>query len=278
METVFDNGCLVVHTDTLTALLVSDIHLGFHDELSKLSGVSFPSEHRSMLKKLKIMIKKHSVSALYIIGDLKHTISPDSSFNWQTIPDFMTQLSENTDVVLIPGNHDGAIESLLPRNVTVADVRGVVLCGTDDCSIGLVHGHAWPSPEVLRSRIIVIGHSHPSLTRTRVVSARLPGRQARRRYAGPLPVILRSGLDKNCLREKIGILHDDEDSEGVLITLPSFNTLISGLPLNQQGAKLQGPLFESGCVDLPTSEVYSIDGVFLGSVEFLQAQSNETIK
>lgn len=278
METIFDSGCLVVHTDTLSALLVSDIHLGFHDELSKLSGISFPSEHRSMLKKLKTLIEKHSVSSLYIIGDLKHTISPDSSFNWQTIPNFMTQLSENTDVILIPGNHDGAIESLLPRNIKVADVRGVVLCKTEDCSIGLVHGHAWPSPEVIDSRMIVIGHSHPSLTRTRVVSARLPGRQTRRRYAGPLPVILRSRLNKNCLRENIGIPQGQEDSDGVLITLPSFNTLISGLPLNQQGAKLQGPLFESGCVDLPTSEVYSIDGVFLGSVEFLQAQSNETIK
>jgi putative SbcD/Mre11-related phosphoesterase len=277
MEIVFDNRCLVVRSSVLNALLVSDIHLGFHIELERLTGVAFPSEQASMLEQLQTMIRKYSVSALYVIGDFKHTITPDSSFNWETIPDFMKELSREVETTIIPGNHDGAIEALLPRKVKVADVRGLVI-GNDDDSIGLVHGHAWPSAEVLRPSMIVVGHNHPSLNRIRAVSTRLNGRRSRRRSVGSMPVLLRSKLNKNCVRKSIGVPEDPEDPVGVLMTLPCFNTLLSGIQVNQPDAKLQGPMFESGCTDLGSSEVYSTDGVFLGTVDALQVSVDETIK
>jgi len=277
MEIVFDNRCLVVRSDVLNALLVSDIHLGFHRELERVTDVSFPSEYPSMLKQLQIMIRKHSVTALYIIGDLKHTITPDSSFNWEKVPEFMRAVSREVETTIIPGNHDGAIEALLPRNVRVVDVRGLVI-GVGQDSLGLVHGHAWPSPEVLRPSLIVVGHNHPSLNRIRVVSTRLIGRRIRRRSVGSMPVVLRSKMNKNCVRKSIGVAEVLGDSEGVLITLPSFNALVSGIQVNLPDARLQGPMFENGCADFSSSEVYSTDGVFLGTVTTLRISTDETIK
>jgi hypothetical protein len=93
-----------------------------------------------------------------------------------------------------------------------------------------------------------------------------------------MPVLLRSKLNKNCVRKSIGVPEDPEDPVGVLMTLPSFNTLLSGIQVNRPDAKLQGPMFESGCTDLGSSEVYSTDGVFLGTVDALQVSVDETIK
>jgi len=277
MEIIFEDRCLVVRSDVLNALLVSDIHLGFRVELEHRTGISYPPDHPLLLNQLQAIVKKHSVSALYIIGDLKHTIVPDNSYDWEIIPEFMTMISRDIDTTIIPGNHDGSIEGLLPRKVGIADVHGLTI-GHDSDTLGLLHGHAWPSADVLRSSVIVVGHNHPSLNRIRTVSARLNGRQNRRRSVGFMPVVLRSRLNKNCVRMNIGEPEDLIDSEGILITLPSFNPLISGIQVNLSGSRLQGPIFETGCAELRSSEVYSVDGVFLGTVDTLQASVDETIK
>jgi hypothetical protein len=277
MEIILENSCLIVRSSALNALLVSDIHLGYHIELERNTGVHFPPDYPLLLTKLQAMIRKHSVSSLYIIGDLKHTIVPDSSYDWEIIPEFMTKVSRNVETTIIPGNHDGTIEALLPRKVKVADVHGVVI-GEDNDSIGLAHGHAWPSADLLRPSIIVVGHNHPSLNRVRTVSTQLNGRQNRKRSAGSMPVSLRSRLNKNCIRMNIGVPEDPNDPEGTLITLPSFNALVSGVQVNLSGSRLQGPMFENGCAEFGSSEVYSSDGVFLGSVDTLQASTDETIK
>jgi putative SbcD/Mre11-related phosphoesterase len=277
MEILLENRCLIVRSNALNALLVSDIHLGFHVELERNTGVKFPPEHPSLLAELRAIIRKHSISALYIIGDLKHTVVPDSSYDWEIVPEFMREVSKDVDTMIIPGNHDGTIEALLPRKVKVADVHGLVI-GEDNDSIALTHGHAWPSADLLRSPVMVIGHNHPSLNRIRTVSTRLDGRQNRRRSVGFMPVSLRSRLNKNCVRNNIGVPEDPDDPEGILITLPSFNTLISGVQVNLPGSKLQGPIFESGCAEFGSSEVYSADGVLLGTVDRLRASTDETIK
>lgn len=277
MEIILDNSCLVVRSNVLNALLVSDIHLGYHIELERNTGVHFPSDYPSLLNQLQAMIRKHSVSSLYIIGDLKHTIVPDISYDWEIVPEFMKRISKDVETTIIPGNHDGAIEALLPRKVKVADVHGLVI-GEENDSIGLVHGHAWPSADLLRSSVIVVGHNHPSLNRIRTVSTSIDGRQTRRRSVGSMPVSLRSRLNKNCVRRNIGVPEDPDDPEGILITLPSFNALISGIQVNLSGSNLQGPIFESGCAEFGSSEVYSADGVFLGTVDALRASADETIK
>lgn len=277
MEIVFEDGCLVVRYNLANALLVADIHLGFHIELERHTGVSFPSDYALLLNRLRTIITKHSISALYIIGDLKHTVTPQGSYDWEIVPEFMKEISKDVNTTIIPGNHDGAIEALLPRRVRVADVRGMII-GQDKDSIGLVHGHAWPSADVLRPSIIVVGHNHPTLNRIRVVSTRLDGRQNRRRSVGFMPVLLRSQLNKNCVRKRIGAPEDSEDPEGILMTLSSFNPLLSGTQVNLPDSKLLGPVFESGCADYHSSEVYSNEGVFLGTVGALQATVDETIK
>ena len=139
--------------------------------------------------------------------------------------------------------------------------------------IGLLHGHAWPSSEVLDCQIMVIGHNHPTVLRQRDVSAPEIGRPDRIRGLIVVPVALRTQLDKNCVRHAQGQLEMDDDKCSLTI-LPSFNELLTGVYINRPTARLQGPLFDNGCAELKHSEVYSADGVYLGSVESLQDRYN----
>ncbi|MFX1266201.1 MAG: hypothetical protein ACFFH0_12515, partial [Promethearchaeota archaeon] len=173
--------------------------------------------------------------------------------------------------------HDGDLLALLPRNVTLVDVRGAVI-GEGEEAIGLLHGHSWPSPEVLGAQMLVIGHNHPTLRNVRTVDAPEIDRADRRRFAGVIPVILRSKLDKTCVRQSIGAPEAPDDSEGVVVTLPSFNELFSGVQVNTPKTTFYGPFFENGCASIVKSDVYSIAGLYLGTVESLRKRFNEMIK
>ncbi|TFF94025.1 hypothetical protein EU546_05465 [Candidatus Thorarchaeota archaeon] len=275
METIFDDRSLVLRFDDAVILLVADLHLGLHEALHQEKGVAFPPQDKSILKRIKTLIRSHKAERLYILGDVKHEILVDHAYNWERIPHFMEELARVISVSVIPGNHDGGISALLPRDIEMLDVKGHLIA---DGRVGLIHGHAWPSPRVLDAALIVCGHTHPGVRRLR--SADVPDivRPRRIRYAGTIPVFLQSNLDCDCVRENIGILPLGEESKTTLLTMPSFNILVSGGGIDGKGHEMQGPLFRSGCVDVAESEVYSIDGLFLGTAKTITEQLNEMIK
>jgi len=277
MEIVFEDRGLIIRGNNLSALIISDLHLGIEEEISEERGIHFPLQDVSILERIKSLVRKYELSYLYIVGDVKHTILTDIPYNWDIIPEFMETLVEIVETVIIPGNHDGNLESLLPRSVELADVHGIVI-GKGDERIGLLHGHAWPAPELLEASRFIAGHSHPAVSRFRTVSKPEIGRSDRRRYAGSVPVVLNSKLSKNCIRQRLGMLEIPDDNIAILTTLPSFNQLISGIAVNSPRSEFQGPLFENSCVDVLESEIYSTDGLYLGTIGWMRERFNEMIK
>ncbi len=277
MEILFEDRSMIVRGDSVSAVLISDLHLGFEKVVSNEKGVNFPLQHTDMLERIGTLVKKHDVQTLYVIGDVKHTIATDVPYNWDILPDFMSALSGLVKTVVVPGNHDGDLEAMLPRSVDLVDVHGVII-GKGDEKIGLTHGHAWPAPELLDSSLLVAGHSHPSVSRYRTVSSPGTGRDNRRRYAGSVPVVLHSKLSKNSVRRNLGMLEIADDEYATLVTLPSFNKIITGIAVNSPSSRLQGPFFDNTCCELLKSEVFSTDGLFLGTVGWLRNRFNETIK
>jgi putative SbcD/Mre11-related phosphoesterase len=277
MKIIFEDRGAVIIGDSISALLISDLHLGFEEAISEEKGVHFPLQHVDIIERIKILVQKYDVQVLYIIGDIKHTIMTDIPYNWDILPDFMYNLSDVVRTVVIPGNHDGDIEAMLPRNVELADVHGIVV-GKGEEKLSLIHGHAWPGPDLLDSSLFIAGHNHPSVRRFHTVSTANSERDNRRRYAGSIPVVLHSKLNKNCIRQYLGMLDIPDDEYAKLITLPSFNRIVIGIAINSPNSKLQGPFFDNSCVNLLESEVFSIDGLFLGNVGWLRERFNEMIK
>lgn len=277
MEIVFEDRGLIIRGDGLSALIISDLHLGIEEEISEEKGIHFPLQDVSILERIKSLVRKYELYSLYIVGDVKHTILTDIPYNWDIIPEFLQNLTEIVETVIIPGNHDGHLEALLPRSVELADVHGIVI-GKDDERIGLLHGHAWPAPELLKAIRFIAGHIHPAVSRFRTVSKPEIGRSDRRRYAGSVPVVLNSKLSKNCIRQRLGMLEIPDDDIATLTTLPSFNQLISGIAVNSPRSEFQGPLFENLCVDVLESEIYSTEGLYLGTIGWMRDCFNEMIK
>jgi hypothetical protein len=84
-------------------------------------------------------------------------------------------------------------------------------------------------------------------------------------------------MNKNCVRQCIGSDVKDNDQFGTLLSLPSFNDLFSGIAVNRPNSKLYGPVFDNNCVDFLSSEVYSIDEVYFGTVESIRKRTDETV-
>ncbi len=276
MEIIFEDRGVIIQGESLSTLIISDLHLGMEEDLSETRGIHFPSQNESMIERVKALVEKFELTSLYIIGDVKHTILTDTPYNWEIIPEFIGNLTDLVETTIIPGNHDGDLQSFLPRSVELTDVHGIVI-GNKDERIGLLHGHSWPAPELLDTSRIVVGHSHPAVIRYRTASRPEIGRGDRSRYAGSVPVVLSSVLSKNCVRRCLGMLEIPDD-DAMLTTLPSFNQLISGIAVNSPRSKFQGPFFENGCVNIPKSEIFSIDGLYLGTVAWMQERFNEMIK
>jgi metallophosphoesterase superfamily enzyme len=55
-----------------------------------------------------------------------------------------------------------------------------------------------------------------------------------------------------------------------LIIMPAFNDILGGLPLNRLGTSRMGPILRSGSLDTANSEVYLLDGTFLGKLRSIR--------
>lgn len=270
METIFADRGMIFRGNNHSVLVITDIHLGYELDISEQKGVSFPSPLDSMYERIENLVRNYEIDEIFIIGDIKHSIAIDRMVNWRDIPKFMESVSRIAEVTVLPGNHDGEIVAFLPRNVHISDVHGYLM-KIDSYRIGLIHGHAWPSDEVLDCQIMVMGHNHPTVRRLKDVSAPEIGRADRLRASIVIPVVLKTEMSKNCVRKARGQLELD-DANCTLVVLPSFNDILTGVHVNRPKAALQGPIFENGCAKLAVSEVYSIDGIFLGDVASLQAR------
>ncbi|MBD3405779.1 MAG: hypothetical protein GF411_06575 [Candidatus Lokiarchaeota archaeon] len=275
MHVIMDDGSLVIQDSDRTDMVITDLHLGFSAEISQEKKVVIPAQANSILYRIGELVGRYKVDTLYLIGDIKHSIQVDQVHNWETIPKFMTQLSKIVTTKIIPGNHDGELKTLIPRNIQLLSVKGIQI--KKGPSIGLLHGHAWPSAEVLSSDIIIVGHSHPSIRRIKRVTKHSIKRDIIR-YTSTIPVILKTKLYKNCVRDKMNIDTDLNDAEGALIVLPAFNRLISGSSINTLTRPLGGLFFERGCADTDNAEVYSCNEIYLGRLDELRARFNEMLK
>lgn len=138
-------------------LVVSDLHIGFEADL-KPRGISIDSRYtlNTMLQELSDIIKLHSLHGVILLGDVKSTIRSISKQEWMEVPEFFRTVSRYTNIYLVPGNHDSRIGLLIPQNISVMSVKGMVLEETL-----LVHGHVMPSCARSSIRRIVMGHIHP---------------------------------------------------------------------------------------------------------------------
>ncbi len=259
---LIDAPALVVTNDE-TSLVIADVHLGIEYDLY-YSGINIPSQVAKRIVRLNGYIEDAKPDRIILLGDIKHNVPRTSFQEEREVPAFLEEIAKTAVVEIIPGNHDGGIGNLIPRNpdITLHDSKGAIIDG-----VAYFHGHTWPDKALLQCQHWVISHNHPTIKLTDVVGHTIT-KQA----------WIRAKLDRDVVAANYKT-DDFEWCDPELFIVPSFNELCGGIAFNESFHNdLLGPLFTSKAVHLEESEVYLLDGTFMGTIEGLRQFSRERFK
>ena len=137
-------------------LVITDLHIGFEIHLISNDIYVKPEELvLEMQKNVQNLIKAEKADQLIVLGDIKSGIETISKIEWSSVPQFF-EIGKNIKTIVVPGNHDGNLQKLLPDYVTYTSPSGIVI---DD--VLLTHGHTMPSDNLSHISKIIMGHAHP---------------------------------------------------------------------------------------------------------------------
>ncbi len=273
---------LVLSNGDERVLVVGDMHIGWEVALAQ-QGIHVPSQTNKLLEKLTTAVTQSKPKSVVFLGDVKHTIVGAEMEEWRDVPEFFEKLTRLvSEIHVVKGNHDGNLEPLTPRNVTIHSSEGMALWG----EYGLFHGHAWPGTSLLGCETLIMGHLHPVVQfvdrlgyrMTKPVWVRAAADPARLAKAVLLNLGIRSKEDPHLvLKEKFGV----ELRTARCVFAPPFNDFLGGRPINRQevlrrfkqrGRPL-GPLLKAKILNIDEAEVVMLDGTFLGNVKQLRSYS-----
>ena len=138
-------------------LIVTDIHIGF--ENSMVSNEIFIGKNSTItetIQELSEIIDAEKPDSVILLGDIKSSIKNITRNEWDEVPLFFKKIKQKCDVILIPGNHDGNIQKLVPEDITMISSTGMV-----EENVLFTHGHTMPSENFSHVEKIIMGHIHP---------------------------------------------------------------------------------------------------------------------
>ena len=267
----------LIKTETKKTMVIADPHLGWEMSLQE-KGIHLLSQTPKILKKLVDLISEYKPNSLLILGDVKYTVMKSEPGEWFDIPDFFSEIKKYvTEISIVRGNHDANLEPMLPEKVEIHPANGVVV---DDA--GLFHGHKWPSPALLTCETLVMGHLHPVVVFRDHAGFRLT-RQVWMRMDCDQKILAKILLQKNGVKIENSVEETLQRHYGIrprttqLFIMPSFNDFLGGRPVNETHPRkglgteaLIGPVLRSEAVDIDNSELYLLDGTFLGTLNQLR--------
>jgi len=237
-------SALLIEPDKI--LVIADLHIGL--ELAMLqSGITIPSQFDHLKNKLENLIKETKAKHLVILGDIKHEVSHVSIQEFKEIPEFFNYFS-NIKISVIKGNHDGDIEKIIPKGVNVYDTTGFIYK-----NILFTHGQSWPEKRALNCDYIIMGHIHPAIEF----------------WTGNIRSTehcwVRCKINNSMFKEKYN--KNGKFKEAIIV--PTFNHLTGGIAINSKTFKPNDPLMRNYILDWKNSDIYLLDGTYLGKLNNL---------
>jgi putative SbcD/Mre11-related phosphoesterase len=267
----------LVNTEKTKTLLIADLHIGWEMSLQE-KGIHVPSQTPKIFSKLIAIIARHKPQHLVIIGDVKYTVVSSELGEWHDIPDFFAKLqSFVSSISIVRGNHDANIEPLLPENIEVLPATGTIIG-----DVGVFHGHKWPSPALLKCKTLVMGHLHPAVVFRDPAGFKIQ-RQVWMKAQCNSEDLAKILLQKHNVKIEASVVETLRRHYKIklkaksIFIMPSFNDFLGGRPVNQTRPRkelgseaLIGPVLRSEAVDVDNSELYLLDGTYLGTLNQLR--------
>ena len=235
-------------------LVIGDMHIGIESHL-RSKGFHITSRTGDLFDQV-VQAAGDSASKLIVLGDVKDSVPGSTKQEYKEIPVFFDRLLERFDSVdVVRGNHDTNIEEFLPGRVKIRPASGLKIEDT-----GFVHGHTWPSDNVMNSETLVMAHNHPVIMFRDGV-----GRQVNE------PCWVR-GKFKETGSDRYQVLPKN------FIIVPAFNRMLGGYPVNVRGESLLGPIMGGDLLDLENCTVHLLDGLELGKLSGLMIDGSDRVK
>jgi putative SbcD/Mre11-related phosphoesterase len=267
----------LIESSKKKTIVIADPHIGWETALHE-KGIHVPSQTPKILKKLVDLLMEHKPDALIIAGDVKYSIVASELGEWREIPEFFNGIKSHvSEIGVIRGNHDANLEPMLPENVVIYPAAGVVV---ED--VGLFHGHKWPSPSLLGCKTLMMGHIHPVVVIRDPAGFKITRQIWLRADCNPeevAKVLLQKhgvkieGTVEDSLYQNYGVRLKTSQ----IFVIPSFNDFLGGRPVNEvtyrdnfKGESLIGPVLRSGFVNISDSELFLLDGTYLGTLKQLR--------
>jgi len=227
-------------------LVIADLHIGLEYEIYK-SGITIPSQINKLKERIDKLIKQTKAKHLIILGDVKHQVPTISWQEYKEIPKFLDHFKIKMSI--IKGNHDGNIERLAPKEIDIYDAQGFKIN-----NVLLTHGQAWPFMGDLDAECLIMGHVHPAVEFWT------------ENFRSIEHCWLKCEIDNEKLFKKYKI--KTKLKQGIV--MPTFNHLVGGMAFNSKDFEPLGPLLKNEVLKWKKSEVYLLDGTFLGNLENLK--------
>jgi putative SbcD/Mre11-related phosphoesterase len=277
LKLLLPSPAALIKTEKTNTLVIADPHLGWETALRE-KGIHVPTQTPKILQKLVAILSKHKPDTLLILGDVKYTVVAAKSGEWHDIPEFFSELKNHVKTIsIVRGNHDANLEPLLPENIKLLPAAGAIVS-----DVGLFHGHKWPSPALLKCKTLIMGHLHPvvvfrdpagfKITRQVWVKARCDTTQLAKTLLQKQRIRIKGTPEETAQKH----YHLKPRTNQIYI-MPSFNDFLGGRPINEtkprkkgQTPTMIGPVLRSDAVDLNHSEVYLLDGTYLGTLTQLR--------
>lgn len=123
--------------------VIADLHLGIED------ACGIPNVQ---IDEMVERIERIDADRIVIAGDLKHEFGKILPLEWEDVKKFMKYILDRFDVVVVKGNHDNFLKSILFK-------FGLDLLEEFDLEgWKIVHGHRDCS-----AKKIIMGHEHPAI-------------------------------------------------------------------------------------------------------------------
>jgi len=226
-------------------LVISDLHLGYVYNQNK-KGIIIPVSKQAEEDLLEL-VKQLKPRRVIIVGDFKDEILGSSHPLVGRIWNFLQKILKLTRLTIIKGNHDGKIEELLPENVEVIASTG--MCIKERVfgkTIGLWHGHANPALDVISADITISAHAHPAYAFREKIGTKI--------------------TEKVWVKAKWR--QSDNKQDRIHIIIPAFNRYIDGFSVDSKFFN-SIVLMKDG-IDFSEAEVFTLDGVLIGTIGQLQ--------
>jgi putative SbcD/Mre11-related phosphoesterase len=239
MQPILNEPALFINKKKI--LVLADLHIGIESKLSE-KGINTVSQTKKITKHFFSLCKKYKPKEIVLLGDIKHNIPSSTIQERKDVKNFLEEIKSCGSIHIVPGNHDGNIQKISPNHTIIHPSNGFIIE-----NIGFVHGHRWPSEEIMKCEQIIIGHTHPNIMFT-----------DRLGYKTFEPCWIKGNFDDKKLKEK----YLNSTSPQILV-MPAFNPLCGGIATNNEG--ITGPLGK--IIDIKNAQIFLIDGTFLGKIK-----------